>query len=343
MLDIFNDDAFTSHALTEAINLVPFQPKRIGAMGLFETKNPRTNTVLIERKGDVLTLLETKPRGSGETNKKPATRRDLRPVLIPHIPHDDAVLAADLSGIREFGTEDALEQVTSVVNDKLEGLRRNHEITHEYHRLGAIKGVIVDGDAAASELLDLFDLFDITQEEAYFDLAGTGESLKRTCLDVISFIEDALGGETYDHVHAIVGKDFFADLVTNEEVKTHYDEQSNYRFGVEQQGTGTPGRGTSMVTFGDITFECYRGKVGSRPFVADDKCHLFPMGVPGLFQQHFGPANTISDVNTPGKDIYVQQAPMKWDEGVELHSESNPLMLCKRPRLLVLGHSEAES
>jgi hypothetical protein len=347
MLDIFNDDAFSLVALTETMNLLPYVPKRVGQMGLFETKNPRAHVIFLERRGDIISLIESKPRGSGETTKKATRQRDLRPFMIPHLPLDDAVKADDVSGIREFGTEDQLEIASAAVNDKLQGLRNDHEATHEYHRVGAIKGVILDADAAASELLDLFDAFDITQETFSFALTEDENAIKRTCVDIISYMEDRLQATTYDHIHALVGNEFFQDLVNAPGVSEAYAAQlaSNPgpRWLLEQQGTGTAGRGTSQVTFGDITFENYRGKIGDRAFIEPTHAHFFPVGVPGLFQQHFGPANTMSDVNTAGKDIYVMQEPMKWDEGIELHSESNPLMICKRPSLLVKGFAGADS
>lgn len=342
MLDIFNRDAFSAHSLTEAINIVPYQPRRIGAMGLFSTRNPRTHVVFLERKGDQLAILETKPRGSGETNKRPATRRDMLPLMLPYVPLDDAVLASDLSGIREFNTDDQLEVVSRVVNEKLTSCRTMHEVTHEYHRIGAIKGRLLDGDADATELYDLFDVFNITQEEVYFDLEGSGENIKLECMNVINYIEDVLGGETYQYIHAFVGNTFFQNLVNNDQVANAYSEQQGYKFQIDQQGSGTMGRGSNQVWFGDILFENYRGKVGGRNFIEPEEAHFFPVGVPDLFLQHFGPADTMSDVNTEGKDVYALQEPMKFDQGTEIHTESNPLMICRRPKLLVLGHSDAE-
>jgi hypothetical protein len=342
MINIFEDDAFSSHSLTESINIVPYVPRRIGQMGLFTVKNPNTNVVFIERKGDSLAILETKPRGSGETTKRPATRRDMIPIMIPHVPLDDAVLASDFSGSRAFNEEQALESAITVTTEKLTGCRVLHEVTHEYHRIGAIKGILTDGDAAASELLNLFDAFSITQEEFYFDLEGSGEQIKITCMEIISYIEDVLGGQVYDHIHAMVGNTFFQQLVNNEQVAHAYSEQQGYKWQIEQQGSGTMGRGTNQVTFGDITFENYRGKVGDRNFVELTEGHFFPVGVPDLFQFHFGPADTMEDVNTAGKDVYAFQERMKFNVGIEIHTESNPLAICRRPKLLVLGHAEAE-
>lgn len=341
--NIFEDDAFSNVSLTDAMELIPYTPRVVGSMGLFSVKNPRTHTIYIERKGQILSILETKPRYSGETTKRPATRRDLLPLLLPYIPYDDAVTAESVQGFRAFGYEDQLEIVSDTTNEKLTGLRAGHELTWEWHRIGAIKGIILDGDPGMTELLNLFDAFNITQQEYYLELQGDGAGLKADCLDIIAYIEDILGGEVYDHVHCLCGNTFFQQLVNNQEVKAAYSEQTNYRWPVEQQGTGTQGRGSSQVMFGDITFQNYRGKVGDVSFIEPDEAHFFPMGVPDLFQVHYGPASTMSDANTPGRDIYVMQEQMKFDAGMELHTESNPLHICRRPALLVKGYAEAES
>ena len=343
MIDIFNNDAFSVTALTAAINLLPYRPRRLGKMGLFEVKNQRLHTVLIERKDSRLSILESKPRNSGETNKNPTSRRDIVPVMIPYIPLDDAVLASDLQGIREFGTEEQLEMVTTIVNEKMTLLRDRHEMTHEWHRLGAIKGHILDGDAAFSELLDLFDIFGLTQEEIGFDITGgVGAGFKAACAEAIGLIEEALGGLVYDYVHAICGNEFFQSLVNSTAVSGAFTQPNapTSSFMSEQQSAyGTEGRGTNTITFGGIVWENYRGKVGTTSFVTTDECHIFPVGVPGLFQTHYGPANTISAINKPGEPISVQQEVMKFDAGIELHSESNPLSICTMPEVLIKGYA----
>jgi hypothetical protein len=344
MLDILTNDAFSTANLTAAINLLPYQPRRLGQMGLFEIKNPRQHTVIIERKDGRLAILESKPRSSGETTKNPSSRRDMVPIMIPYIPLDDVVTAESLQGVREMGTEDQLETVTAAVNEKMTTIRARHEMTHEWHRLGAIKGKILDGDSGMSELLDLFEVFDVTQEEIGFDIAsGAGAGFKVACAEAIGLIEEGLGGMTYDHVHAIVGNEFFQQLVNSPAVVSAYT--ANYGpaatdFLAKQQSPyGTQGRGTNQVWFGDILWENYRGKIGSTPFIETDEAHLFPVGVPGLFQTHFGPANTISAVNKPGEPITVMQQMLKWEAGIELHSESNPLCICTMPELLIHGYS----
>lgn len=341
MLDIFNEDPFTVHNLTEAVNILPYVPSRIGAMGLFKTYNPTTNTVFMERRGEVISLLQTKVRGSGDTQKKPRGRSDMIPFMIPHIPYTDDLWASDLSGLREFDTETQVKTASSLLNEKLEGMRQDHEVTHEHLRLGALKGIVMDGDGT-TELLDLFTAFNVSQEGFYFNLSGSGENIKATCIAIIRFIESILGGAPYDHIHCMCGDNFFDSLSTNEEVKKQYAPWVQAMWAIKTQGQGTAGRGTSTIEFGDITFENYRGKVGDVSFVDTNQAHFFPVGVPGLFRQYFGPANTMDAVNTPGRELYAMQKPKEWNEGIDIRTESNPLMICVRPRLLVLGYAGEE-
>lgn len=342
MLDIFNQDPFTMASLTEAINITPYIPSRIGKMGLFAEKNPTAHTVFLERKGTTISLLTTKPRGSGEVTKKAADSRDVLPIMIPHVPHGDDLLASDLSGLRAFDTETQVVTLSEMLNEKLSGMRQNHEVTHEYFRLGAIKGRIMDGDGTTT-LLDLFAAFDLTQGDHYFDLTGSGAGIKQECIDVIRAIEESLGGSTYDHIHAFVGNDFFDQLSTNAEVKADHAALAGNLWAIMTQGQGTQGRGTSQITFGDITFENYRGKVGTVNFVESDEAHFFPVGVPNLFREYYGPANTLTDVNMPGKPIYAQQRVKDWDEGMDIRTESNPLMICVRPSVLRKGWAGTSS
>ncbi len=45
MLDVFKADAFSTASLTAAIDMLPFKPARLGAMGLFQRK-PRRKVVV---------------------------------------------------------------------------------------------------------------------------------------------------------------------------------------------------------------------------------------------------------------------------------------------------------
>lgn len=334
LLDVFNSDPFTTTSLTAAINKAPYKPARIGQMGLYRRVPISTLSVFIEEMEGKLSLLTTKRRGGGGSTMATRETRKVRPFSIYHIPHDDALLADDIQGVRAFGSEMQLEILSQKTNEKLMRLRQNHEATHEYHRIGGIKGIITDGDGS-TELLNLFTEFGLSQQLFYFDFANN-TSIKTTCMEVYDWMEEAVGASPWTSIHAMVGKTFWKELLTSPEVEAAFDRANNGSFLRENQTTGS-----RSFEYCGITWESYRGAVGATKFVADDAAHFFPVGVPDLFLEHFGPADFIETVNTMGVPVYVKQETMKFDKGVELHSQSNPLYICTRPGLLGKGLSTA--
>ena len=101
---------------------------------------------------------------------------------------------------------------------------------------------------------------------------------------------------------------------------------------LHQPATGNSGVYGSFE-FGGITWANYRG--GQNVGIDTDKCHLFPMGVPGLFRTVYGPADYIETVNTPGQRLYGKQWEMQNGKGVNLEFQMNALHYCTRPRVLI--------
>ncbi len=55
------------------------------------------------------------------------------------------------------------------------------------------------------------------------------------------------------------------------------------------------------------------------------------------FETVFAPADFTETVNTIGKEVYAKQEPRKFNRGIDLHTQSNPLPICYRPGELVKG------
>jgi hypothetical protein len=89
--------------------------------------------------------------------------------------------------------------------------------------------------------------------------------------------------------------------------------------------------------FGGIVWENYRGMNGANPMVDANKCHIFPVGVPGLFRTVYAPADYIETVNTVGMPRYAKQWPSANGKRIEMESQSNPLSYCTRPKVLLKG------
>lgn len=330
ILDVFGGDAFKAISLTDSINALPFKPSRIGSMGLFDPQGITTTTVVIEEKDGLLTLIPTAARGAPYTYGR-GVERKARAFKVPHLPLNDVILAADVQGIRKFGSADEQEGVVDVVNDRLEVMRQSHEVTLEYHRIGAIHGEIFDADGTTT-IYNLFTEFEVTQVTFDWDLGNSTAEIRSTCIDVKEAIEEGLGAMPYDHVHAFCGKTWFKKLIAHTKVKEAFARYRDSEF-----LRNDPRKG---FEFADIVFEVYRGKMGSSSpidFIDPDQARFFPVGVPNLFKTYFAPADFVEAVGTIGLPYYAKQQIMKFDKGVEMHTQSNPLCICTRPRTLVEG------
>ena len=73
-MDIFNNDAFGTRELSDAINIIPNSWGRIGELGIFEPKNLRTSKFSIESKNGVLTLVSSSERGTQLPTQKRGKR-----------------------------------------------------------------------------------------------------------------------------------------------------------------------------------------------------------------------------------------------------------------------------
>lgn len=336
MLDVFNQDAFNVVEMTKAINKQPFSPGRIGRMGLFEEDGVTSDMVAIEELDGKLSLVPTKERGDAPTQVS-TDKRKVRPIKVPHLPVEDQIQASEVSGVREFGSNDQLQGVQRVVNRKLGKMARSLDATLEWHRIGAIKGKVLDANGGV--LVDLFKEFNVAQRaEVGFDLKNNNPAsgaVRKLINDVIRTIEDDLGAETYESIHCFCGSDFFDDLVAHKETKAAYERWNDGEF--LRQRTAR-----RAFFYAGVMFEEYRGKVGNTDFVESTKAHFFPVGVPDLFTTSFAPANFMETVNTVGLPRYSKQhVDEKYQRWVDVYSETNPLNLCTRPRVLIQGKNAA--
>ena len=337
MLDIFKSDPFSVFSLTDAINQVKFVPGHISRLGLFSTTSVNTLSIGLEEKNGILTLVSPSPRGGpGQTVDK--TKRKLRMLAVPHFQIDDAIMADEVQGVRAFGSETDLETVMGKVDERMTIHSQSFAATEEYHRIGAVKGIVTYADGST---LNLFTEFGVSQEaEIDFDLDNAtpvAGVLRKQCAGVYRTIASNLDGVPFSGVRAECGDAFFDDLIAHPEVRASYlqqQEASQLRSGYIDSGQSGV-FGTFM--FGDIIWENYRGSVGGTNFIDTNKCHLFPTGAPGLFKTVYAPADYIETVNTMGKRLYIKQIEMKNGKGIDLEVQTNALQYCVRPKVLMKG------
>ncbi|GAG13350.1 unnamed protein product, partial [marine sediment metagenome] len=240
VLDPFNTSAFDMVSLTNSINILPNNYGRLREMNLFKKKSIRTRTAIVEELHGVLNLLPTMPPGSPGTVGKHAKRK-VRNFIVPHIPHDDIILPESYQGIRSFGSENQLQAVSEIVNDRLQNMRNKHAITLEHLRIGALQGLVKDADA--STLFNFFTEFDITKKTVDFLLGTAATKVPNKCRQVVRWIEQHLQGEVKSGIRCLVDESFFDKFITHPLVKDAYanyskaadvfagDVRSGFKFG----------------------------------------------------------------------------------------------------------------
>ena len=327
-LDIFNDDAFQVSRLSQTITDIPRIPTKLGDMGLFNEYGIPSLTMMIERQGSSLKLVPTAPRG-GVREPVSLGRRSLIPIAASHLPQSGSVLADEVQGVRAFGSETEVEAVMPLVRRKLAVMKGNLDLTLEYHRVGALKGQVLDADGV-SVILDIYDTFGMTQETQFYNIAtaNSGADVKAASRALKRRIQAKLGGRSMTGIRAIVSEGFFDKLTGNNDLKEAYKQWQNGQYARELQSE-------ESFTFANIEYTVYSGGVGNVDFIPDGKGYAFPMGVPNMFQTAFAPADYMETVNTNGAPYYAKQEPMKFNRGVELESQSNPITFNTLPELVI--------
>jgi hypothetical protein len=315
--DIFRQDAFSLTSLTAAINEQAFTPSLISSMGLFQEEGISTLDCAIEFEKGVIHLVPVVPRGAPGYSPTQDKRR-VYSFRVPHLPQSQGLMADQVQGVRQFGSEDATETIERRRDKLLAKMRRAIDYTIEAHRLSAIKGLMYDANGGTT---DLYTLFGVAQATVAMALPTATTKVRQKCLEVIEKVETGLDGIPYTGLEAVCGKDFWKELIDHAAVKDTY---LNWQAAAELRG-----KPTTAFEYGGIVWNRYRGTTDVK--VADDDALVAPKGVDEMFITRFAPANYVETVNTDGLPYYAKAELMKMGKGVEIESQSNPLNINTRP------------
>lgn len=325
MIDVLKD-GFSLTELTQAINILPNMYGRVNELNIFRDRPLTQPTATLEYANGVLRLVPTTPWGGVAPKNKVGKRKTMK-FAIPHTPLEDTVMAADVIGIRAFGSESQAQTVSNVVNEKLQAMKNNIDQTMEWRKIGALKGIVYDADGV-TEIENYFTAFGITAKQVNFSLSNANTDVRAKCMEVARHIEDNLMGERMDRVGTLVSQEFFDALVSHPKVKEAY---ANYQEASQRLG-GDMRKGFS---FGGLTFEEYRGVVGSQRFIASGRGHAFPIGAVETFSNYLAPADFVETVNTLAVPYYARQQNKDFNRGIDLHVQANQLPLVARPGTIV--------
>ena len=329
MLDVFNSNVFGMISLTESIMKLPEMPSKLGDMGIFKSVPVNTTSVTIEEYQGKLSLLQTAPRGTRAV-EQPHAKRKQRAFVVPHIPAFDSVKADEVQNVRDFGNAGNLQSIATIVNNRLQSMKDNISVTREWHRAGAIQGILYDADGT-TVLYNWFTEFGVTQQTKNFDFSPTTTTVdvKAAATQVNRLITHTLGRTPFTGINAICGDNFWDAFMSCKSVQAAYLNSTSNEMLRNIQRDG--------FNFAGVTWWNYSSKIGDTFVIPTDNAFFVPTGAGDLFQEYLAPADYIETVNTMGLEYYAKQERQPMDKGIDMEAQCNPLNICTRPSAVIKG------
>lgn len=323
--------SFNVVELTAMIDRLPNLYGKINGAGIFgEPQGVATTAVRIDIRDSFVRVLA---QGDRDGKPAPGIPADDKAIYleIPHIPYLDTIKPADIQNwTSSLSNPLRPKTLEECVAERLQTIRNSYGVTFEWMKLGALKGVILDGKGET--LHDLFNVFDITKKQVNFALGTADTDVLKKTREVARHIEEKAMGEVVGGIHAEVAPEFFDALISHPNVEKFYVNWT--------ASANFSGDMRRAFPFGSMVFSEYNGSLPmsdgtATRLIADGFGHAFPTGTMNTFKHFAGPTNRISGVNMPGPDIYVSPKVLDHDKGIELDCEANPLPICTRPEVLV--------
>jgi len=332
-MDIFNSSAFSMTSLTGAVNKMDYVPQMLGSLGLFTPMPVSTRDIWVDRRGDTLTLIPSSPVGA-PPSELVRDSRDAVPLKTTRLAKGFTLYAEEVQGIRAFGSQSELQSVQTEYLRRSARVRNDMELTHEYHRLGALQGLLLDADGT-TVIYNYFTAFGVTPPTAIsFALDVDDTDVRGKCAALIRSMKRSAKGAfgPGTTIHALVGDAFFDGLINHPQVVKTY---LNWTAAADLRGDKSFGD----FVFGGITWHNYQGTDdNSTVAVGVDDAIFFPVGAQDVFKQAMAPAEFGPYVNTPGQNIYalniLDRDRQAWTRGEQY---SYPLCFCQRPDVLRTG------
>ncbi|WP_315127209.1 major capsid protein [Comamonas antarctica] len=325
-LDIFNDDAFAVSQLTQTIVDIPRVPTQLGDEGLFQEYGISSTTMMIERTGSALKLVPTAPRG-GVREPVGRGKNKLIPIAAVHIPQGDTIVADEVQNVRAFGSETEVESVQRLVSKSLAQMKGNLDFTLEHMRVGALKGLVVDADGQ-DVLWDMYQIFGMERPVLDFALDVTSTDMKAKTIALKRMIQRSIGGRRMTGVRVKASESFMDAYTSHTTMKKAWELWQNGQYNREDQSEG-------IFVFQGVEWQVYAGGTDKADFIPEGKAYAYPKGIPGMFQTAYAPGDYMETVNTIGSPYYANQERMAFNKGVELESQSNPIMLNTLPESVI--------
>lgn len=322
-------DLFTVATLTKAINTLPKPSTVLGDSKLFKAESTKHLHVVVESINGRLVLVENTNRRD-DPKAMDSKKRVRRVFEIPHLPKRDVLHPDDLQ-VASFGESTEIEEQSKVINDKLQGLKNDITATIEYHRVGAINGLVLDADGT-TVIHNLYDVFKVKEKTVALDLNDPNADVRKSILEAKRHAQKQLGGAVIKDWACYCSSEFFDALTAHPNVQkayVNYQEASDRLGGDNRNGFEFAG-----VRFIEYNVEVLSSHGKEIRYIAENTGRLVPFA-DGLFKEIYAPANYNEATGTLGKEMYAKAEERRMGKGWDLEAQSNPLVICTDPSALV--------
>lgn len=327
LANVFRSDAFSLTSFLDYIEKKPYIPQNFASWLPWTTKGVYLNTAFIEFKEGTLSLIPEAPRGAkGDSN--PRDTRGVLPVMIPHYPQTDELLAESVRGVRAAG-DSVLQAFESERNGILDKQHNRNLLRWEYSKGGAITGFLFEDDGQGGEFAryDWFQLFGLQRNLIQLDLTTATTPVVEKLIEGKELSEEELGFLDANGYMLICGKGFFKALTSHPSIKQAYDRWQDGAFLRADNRKG-------FTIADDITVVSYsRGKIAGKYLIADDEAYLCPIAE-GMYQVRHAPGTGVSTLGEIGTPEAFSFKLLDHDQGVEMKASTDVLSYTQRPKAI---------
>ncbi len=150
--------AFSMMGMMSLVEKAPYVPSFLGSIpGLWTPRPVRTVTIPIEVIGNKISIIQTSERGTAAPRGNNNQKREVIDVRTVRLADSDRIYADEIAGIRAYGSTTELMQVQDEVSRRYAGpggMLSRLELTREFHRMGAIDGLLKDCPLYTSDAAD---------------------------------------------------------------------------------------------------------------------------------------------------------------------------------------------
>lgn len=343
---------------TGVINQLPNQYGYLNSLNLFQALPVSQHSFVMDVEQSDISLLDSQDSWLAGEAEAPG-RENVRQIAFPLIPFKviESVTPEEIQGVRQIGAADIAETQARVTARKLTRIRTQFDITNEFMKAGAIRGIVKDARGVVR--LDMFAQFGVTKKVITIPVADqtATTAIDNAIEDLKAYMEDNAGAGTIvngEEITVLVNSAFFRLISSHPYLRDAFLQQQTALSYLQMTGSlrtgGADGTQAKMSEFSyrGVRFVEYRGRFQDKRGVTHQLVdvgtdvaggHAFPnvttLGGSNLFQIAYAPPLKMQYVNTLGQPLYVFEYEKARDEGTDYEAHSNMMPFCTRPQLLV--------